>query len=514
MRFGDFYKQDTIPNLSDEKHFHHHLHRNTMKDLALAIPKKIGPYKIESLLNEGGMSYLYLATHPKTFQPIAIKTLAPKYLSSSEMHSRFLKEAQIIKMTDHPNIVKLFDQGEWENGVYIAMEWIQGISLRQFIQQKSLSHKKALEIVLQVAYALCHLHAHGVIHRDLKPENILITETGIVKVIDFGIARLQSDPIQNQLMGTPVYMSPEQKMKGANVGYNSDIYSLGVIAYELLLGRLSHGQIHLSLLPKNFRPMIQKALDPSPETRYTDIVDWITDITHFLKMDISHSEKPEETFGGEMHDLIEHTQTLLISPPPSHWPFGKIDIAVQKGTELRGIYIDFFQFCDNGLAIIFAESEHTGPFSLIQAMNLRGHVKMAMHEKKDLRAAFFLTQLNQALTNSCKEPFRLSLLVLHPEKNLLTFGSCHHTSLYQISATEKILSTPNPSIGKKRDVTFLETANNWFFEETLLLHSNHLKIAEKLFNEDLSAAQILHVLLKDIPPPLQTSIAITIKKFS
>src|SRR5690606_36400224 len=106
---------------------------------------------------------------------------------------QFLKEAEIIALSNHPNIVKLYGQGEWEKGLYIAMEFIQGVSLTQFILQNSLSIKRSLEILLQVAYALLHLHSHGVIHRDLKPENILITENGGVKVIDFGIAQLEQE---------------------------------------------------------------------------------------------------------------------------------------------------------------------------------------------------------------------------------------------------------------------------------------------------------------------------------
>ncbi|MDE3048213.1 MAG: serine/threonine protein kinase, partial [Verrucomicrobiota bacterium] len=183
----------------------------------MPLPQQIGPYKVESLLSKGGMSVLYLGIHPTTSKPIVIKVLSPKYCKNKEMASRFLKEAAIIGMAHHPNIVRLYGQGAWEKGLYIAMEFVQGISLRQFIQQKSLTHQRALEIILQVAYALCHLHTHGVIHRDLKPENILITESGEIKVIDFGIAHLQGEAgteritQKRKVMGTPVYMSPEQK---------------------------------------------------------------------------------------------------------------------------------------------------------------------------------------------------------------------------------------------------------------------------------------------------------------
>ena len=120
-----FHDQTTIPDLSVEK------------KLASAIPEKVGTYKIESLLNKGGMSLLYLALDPLSKKPVVIKVLSPKYLKNKDVVSRFLKEAKIIGMTDHPNIIKLYNQGRWEKGLYIAMEFIQGISLKQFILQKA-----------------------------------------------------------------------------------------------------------------------------------------------------------------------------------------------------------------------------------------------------------------------------------------------------------------------------------------------------------------------------------------
>jgi serine/threonine protein kinase len=178
------------------------------------IPEKIGPYKIEALLEKGGMSLLFLGVEPKTHAPAAIKVLLPKYLSHPEMVARFLNESEIISLTNHPNIVKLYGHGEWENGLYIAMEYVEGISLRQYLLRNPISLKKALTIIIDIAYALCHLHSHGVIHRDLKPENILVTQSGEIKVIDFGIAQLLAEKPnldgqnKEQLIGTPIYISP------------------------------------------------------------------------------------------------------------------------------------------------------------------------------------------------------------------------------------------------------------------------------------------------------------------
>jgi serine/threonine protein kinase len=470
MREEDFHKQTTIPDLTEGSR-------------PGPLPNKIGPYKIESLLNKGGMSYLYLGLHPGTTQPIVIKVLSPKFIANQEMVARFLKEAQIIGITDHPNIVKLYGQGAWEKGLYIAMEFIRGISLRQFIQQKSLSHKRALEIILQVAYALCHLHTHGVIHRDLKPENILITESGEIKVIDFGIAQLQGDGPEThsknrRIIGTPVYMSPEQKENPLSVSYPSDIYSLGIIAYELILGRLSHGVIHLSLLPKNLRVLIKKALESDPKTRYQDIVDFITDISAALKSWETQPSESKEGLSQEILDLIQQTRAILIPQKLPRWPQVEIGIAVQEGMSLSGFYLDFFHLPENRFCLILAEPNEPGVVSLLHGSILRGMVRMAIQHsfhngKKGLHPIKMLSGLSHALfEDPMHQKFSLSFLLLNPDKDTLSFVSCDFCKLIAIlegSKKARILSTPNPLLGADPNATILETADNWHSGDTLIL---------------------------------------------
>ena len=264
------------------------------------------------------MSYLYVAEAPETGEAIIVKVLSPQYLGHPEMVSRFLREADIIRMADHPNIVKLLGSGSWEGGVYIAMEYVQGVSLRQYLQKVPLSLKRAIELILEIAYALCHLHTHRVIHRDLKPENILVTKEGQIKVIDFGIAQLLFDnkllqSEQKRLIGTPVYMSPEQRENPENVSFPSDIYSLGIIAYELILGRSSHGHVVIGLMPKGIQKILAKALQTDPQNRYTDVVDFIGDLSLYL-----HSKEPlksEGQFSEELESMFKLSHELL---QPSH----------------------------------------------------------------------------------------------------------------------------------------------------------------------------------------------------
>ncbi len=470
----EFHKQTTLPDL----------HGGDAKSYPL--PQKIGPYKIESLLSKGGMSLLYLGIHPGTSQPLAIKVLLPKYLKNKEMAGRFLKEAQIIGMTNHPNIVKLFGQGQWEKGLYIAMEFIQGISLRQFIQQKSLSQKRALEIVLQVAYALCHLHTHGVIHRDLKPENILITETGEIKVIDFGIAQMQGE-LQDEritqskrMMGTPIYMSPEQKENPLQVTFASDIYSLGIIAYELILGRLSHGVIHLALLPKSLRKIIETALKMNPKDRYKDIVDFITEVSQAIKNQGAENEEKEEEISEEVVEMIQQSRAILLPKKAPRWPQLEIGVASHEGMSLSGLYLDFFRLPEGKLAIAMAEPLNPGIASLLHSAILRGMFRMAAEVffqsgKKDPHPIQMLQLLSRAISNDpMEQQFGLCLLLLDPEKDQLSFVSCQYSTLWHLpegSKKVRALATPNRSLGSDPNGALLETADNWNSGDTLVLHS-------------------------------------------
>ena len=157
----------------EKKFFHLPTLPSANREKKITVPKKIGPYEIDCFFNSGGMSDLYLGRKPNSTTLYVIKILTEEFVKNPKLKTVFLKEAQIIALADHPNIVKLYGQGEWDKGLYIAMEFIQGVSLKQFIVEHSLSIKKTIDIILQTSYALLHLHSHAVIHRDLKPENIV-----------------------------------------------------------------------------------------------------------------------------------------------------------------------------------------------------------------------------------------------------------------------------------------------------------------------------------------------------
>lgn len=459
------------------------------------IPDRIGPYQIEALLEKGGMSYLYLATHPETKDPITIKVLFPEYLSNPEMVQRFFREASIIELADHPNIVKLYGQGEWEKGLYIAMEFIQGISLRKYLLHNLISLKHALEIVMEISMALCHLHAHGIIHRDLKPENILITETGGVKVIDFGIAQMLTDEQENQssqkrLIGTPIYMSPEQKNDPESTSYPSDIYSLGIITYELVLGKLSHGQIHLSIMPKGLQKILAKCLQQKPSDRYQDIVDFMTDVSAYLYSPAFLKENKELDPLGELSESLRQAQYSLVPHEPPYWKNVDIGFSTYKSLGISSLYYDFFALPHHAYGIIIGEPSVKGSPGVVYTSVLRGMIRaLSQLTQRPEEMASVLNAL--LIEDPMKQQFAFSYLILMPNENRLRYISCgcgHLWYLPKDSLTLELIESHNSPLGHTSQVRFNEVEHPWNEGDTILFYTalNYQTAAEtSLFTKEL-----------------------------
>lgn len=201
---------------------------------------KYGRYEIVKELGRGSMGMVYLAHDPNINREIALKILRPDRVESADFVQRFLKEARAIGRLAHPNIVTVHDVGEDQNTVFIAMELLEGKPLNVHAREYSLSEEQIAGIGIEVASSLDYAHGKGIVHRDIKPPNIMITEGGKVKITDFGIAHIDDPEAAQQtqageILGTPNYMSPEQVL-GKKVDGRSDLFSLGVILYELLSG--------------------------------------------------------------------------------------------------------------------------------------------------------------------------------------------------------------------------------------------------------------------------------------
>jgi eukaryotic-like serine/threonine-protein kinase len=204
---------------------------------------RLGRFEISSVLGQGAMGVVYLAHDPDIDRPVAIKTIHPEAArgeSGAEIEARFLKEAKLAGRLQHPNIVTVYDVGRDKDLYFIAMEYVEGKPLTRYLGGEELPLAAKVAIVRQAAEALAHAHERDVVHRDVKPGNILIAKDGRVKVTDFGIGKFTSATTSDmtrtgQMIGSPAYMSPEQ-IRGEKIDGRSDLFSLGVVLYELLTG--------------------------------------------------------------------------------------------------------------------------------------------------------------------------------------------------------------------------------------------------------------------------------------
>lgn len=202
--------------------------------------QELGKYKILEKVADGSVGIVYKAMHTGLNRLVALKILKSEQINDV-MLTRFQIEASTIASLKHFNIVEVYDIGE-EHGIhYIAMEYLVGKTLGYFIEKKLLTMRQSVKITADIAAGLYHAHQRGIIHRDIKPENIIINENGDAKITDFGLAKQIKQDVrlthQNVIMGTPLYMSPEQALGNEQLGPATDIYSLGVVLYEMLVGR-------------------------------------------------------------------------------------------------------------------------------------------------------------------------------------------------------------------------------------------------------------------------------------
>jgi serine/threonine protein kinase/type II secretory pathway pseudopilin PulG len=250
----------------------------TIPDLAKLFPQ----LEILELIGKGGMGAVYKARQPALDRFVALKILAPRSGDDRDFAERFTREARALAKLNHPNIVGVYDFGQAGRLNYFIMEYLDGPNLRQIEQAGKLSPREALEIIPQICAALQFAHDEGIVHRDIKPENILLDKKGRVKIADFGLAKiLGQEPKDFRLtgardvVGTPHYMAPEQLEKPLTVDHRADIYSLGVVFYEMLTGELPLGKFQPPSscargmqIDVRLDEVVLHALEKSPERRY------------------------------------------------------------------------------------------------------------------------------------------------------------------------------------------------------------------------------------------------------
>ncbi len=279
-----------------------HFKPPSLSDLARLFPQ----LEIVSLLGQGGMGAVYKARQPALDRSVALKVLPARNGPESGFAERFNREARALARLSHPNIVAVYDFGRVEGLHYFIMEFVDGVNLRQLERVRRLTPREALQIIPQICDALQYAHDEGVVHRDIKPENVLVDRKGRVKVADFGLAKiLNREDLritgEGQVMGTPHYMAPEQVERPLEVDHRADIFSLGVVLYEMLTGELPLGKF------------------PSPSCKVQIDVRLDEVVLHALEKEPAHRYQHVSEVKADVQTIAQNLATAPASPssPPN-----------------------------------------------------------------------------------------------------------------------------------------------------------------------------------------------------
>ena len=266
--------------------------------MSFNVGENVGPYRIVEQLGQGGMATVFKAYHANLDRYVAIKVLHPAFNQDPNFEARFQREAQVVAKLEHPNIVPVYDYAEHDKRPYLIMKFVEGDTLKARMDKGPLTSDEITKIVDAVGSGLSYAHKQGVLHRDIKPSNVLLAEDDRIYIADFGLARMaqagESTLSSDMMLGTPQYISPEQAMGKSDLDKRTDLYSFGVMLYEMVVGKVPfsadtpfsiiHDHIYSPLpLPRTVNPevpesverVLLKALAKEPDDRFGDAVDLI-----------------------------------------------------------------------------------------------------------------------------------------------------------------------------------------------------------------------------------------------
>jgi serine/threonine protein kinase len=325
--------------------------------------QSIKHYAVEGTLGKGGMGIVYRARDTRLQRPVALKVLPPEVTSDPERRQRFVQEARAASAVNHPAIAQIYDVDETPEGIYIAMELIEGRTVRSLLQSRELDLLGALEVGIQVAGGLGKAHEAGIVHRDIKPENVMVTPDGHAKILDFGLAKrmdtsppsaaLQGDELSRMetvartqagmVIGTLRYMSPEQA-RGRPVDQRSDIFSLGVVIYEMVTGQIPFSgatpldQLHAiafeetqpvtalrAYLPASLQRVIARCLRKRPEDRYPEARELAADLKS-VQREVESGISQKTPLGERIKEGLRSLREMT----PGEWaaPLGLASLAL------------------------------------------------------------------------------------------------------------------------------------------------------------------------------------------
>jgi len=307
--------------------------------MTISPGENVGPYRIVEQLGSGGMATVYKGYQPSLDRYVALKVMHPMFKGNPQFFERFKREARIVAKLEHPNIIPIHDFNEHKGEPYLVMRYVEGDTLKPHMEGQPMPADEVLRVIRPVCSALNYAHSQGVLHRDIKPSNIMVTTDGSIFVTDFGLARMveagESTLSQDMMVGTPQYISPEQAQGVKELDGRTDIYSLGVVLYEMLTGRVPfsadtpfatvHDHIYTPLPPPssvnpNISPaverMLLKALAKDPGDRYPTAKDLL--------------EAVESSLEAQVTQLPPVAKTPVPVSPPTPTPEEKTTLTTRK----------------------------------------------------------------------------------------------------------------------------------------------------------------------------------------
>ncbi len=406
----------------------------TLEELAKLFPQ----LEIISAIGKGGMGAVYKARQPALDRFVALKILAPNPSNELDFGSRFSREARALARLSHPNIVAVYDFGQINGLSYFIMEFVDGPNLRQVQQAGKLAPKEALEIIPQICAALQFAHDEGIVHRDIKPENVLLDRKGRVKIADFGLAKiLGQEPKDFRLtgardvMGTPHYMAPEQVEKPQEVDHRADIYSLGVVFYEMLTGELPLGKFappsQRVQVDVRLDDVVLRALEKEPARRYQQANEFKTRVETVAS-------------GGRVEDSFKAV--------PRDQAFGKLSIAA----------LGLFGVGVLGTLFLMALSTRHGTALVFGAVAIIAALVAAVIGWREKACRIFIYGTG-ALTVLAFAAFGVMALVINPiraqharegaereEQRLELLASQHRAAREEIPQAASVTNSPPPAV--------------------------------------------------------------------
>ena len=344
------------------------------------IGREILNYRIEKILGEGGMGTVYLATHTKIPNRVsAIKVLKSNFLQNENLKKRFRREMEIMAGMSHDNIIKLDQFDEDGLGMYLIMEYFDGLEIDDYLKNKIgvFPEEKAIPIMIQILKAFSFAHSKGVVHRDIKPANILVNQDATkIKILDFGIAKMKDDISMQTKSGTQIgtvfYMSPEQ-VHGKDLDARSDIYSLGVTFYQMLTGLNPYFDLNTEYEIYN---KITKEDLPDPRTIYPGVSDKMVGI-----LQKALAKNPEDRFQS-CDEFIQVLEGEKVAPPPKK-PITLEPTIGSSDEKSNSFYISLFLALGSLISLInsdfFYISILFGIINILMYMNMKDEHKSSMH---------------------------------------------------------------------------------------------------------------------------------------